>query len=199
MKAIKHFMLVAIVLVASAASAQKIKATKGDFSALKGQSKVNVEFVYDDIMVGKDKEKDYLDRKVAEYNKKEAGKGDKWKAAWNNDRKSRYEPHFFELFNKSAGSLIGGNFPDAKYTLIVKVKRIEPGYNIYVSRKFAEVDTEISLVETSNKGKTLGAVTADRAPGRTYGFDDLDTGVRISEAFEMLGKSFGKYLAKLLK
>ena len=66
-------------------------------------------------------------------------------------------------------------------------------------RKFAEIDTEISLVETSNKGKVLGAVTADRAPGRTYGYDDYDTGVRISEAFEMLGKSFGKYLAKANK
>jgi len=198
MKTIKHIMLVALVLVAAAASAQKIKATKGDFSALKGQSKVNVEFVYDNVMVGKDKEKDYIDRKVKEYNEKEAGKGDKWKAAWNNDRKSRYEPHFFEQFNKQSG-LTAGSFPDAKYTLVVKVKRIEPGFNIVVMRKFAEIDTEISLVETSNKGKVLGAVTADRAPGRTYGYDDYDTGVRISEAFEMLGKSFGKYLAKANK
>ena len=198
MKTIKHIMLVALVLVAAAASAQKIKATKGDFSALKGQSKVNVEFVYDNVMVGKDKEKDYIDRKVKEYNEKEAGKGDKWKAAWNNDRKSRYEPHFFEQFNKQSG-LNAGSFPDAKYSLVVKVKRIEPGFNIVVMRKFAEIDTEISLVETSNKGKVLGAVTADRAPGRTYGYDDYDTGVRISEAFEMLGKSFGKYLAKANK
>jgi hypothetical protein len=198
MKTIKHIMLVALVLVAAAASAQKIKATKGDFSALKGQSKVNVEFVYDNVMVGKDKEKDYIDRKVKEYNEKEAGKGDKWKAAWNNDRKSRYEPHFFEQFNKQSG-LNAGSFPDAKYTLVVKVKRIEPGFNIVVMRKFAEIDTEISLVETSNKGKVLGTVTADRAPGRTYGYDDYDTGVRISEAFEMLGKSFGKYLAKANK
>lgn len=200
MKAIKSFLLVALVVAAATASAQKIKATKGDFSQLKGQSKVNVEFVYsNDLMVGDMKEKDYLDKKVKDLNAKEPGRGDKWKAAWNNDRKSRYEPHFFELFNKSAGGLTGGNYPDAKYTLIVKVVRIEPGFNAYVVRKFAEIDTEISLVETANKTNVLSAVEADRAPGRTYGMDDLDTGVRISEAFEMLGKSFGKYLAKLFK
>lgn len=198
MKTLRMAFVGLLALVAVAASAQKIKTTQGAFTALKGQSKVNVEFVYDNIMVGKMTEKEYLDKRVSEINAKEAGKGEKWKAAWNADRKSRYEPHFYEQFNKQSG-LNAGSFPDAKYTLIVKVKRIEPGYNIYVSRKFAEVDTDISLVETSNRSKVLGAATADRAPGRTYGFDDLDTGVRISEAFEMLGKSFGKFLAKLVK
>lgn len=198
MKNMKHLMLAALALIAISASAQKIKVTQGAFTALKGQTKVNVEFVYEDIMVGKDKEAAYLDKRVKELNAKEAGKGDKWKAAWNSDRKARYEPHFFEQFNKQSG-LTGGAFPDAKYTLVVKVKRLEPGFNIVVMRKFAEVDVNISLVETANKGKALGVASADRAPGRTYGYDDLDTGVRLSEAFEMLGKSFGKFLAKLIK
>lgn len=199
MKTIKHIMLIALAMVAITASAQKLKQTEGTFAALKGQSKVNVEFDYSNFKVGKLSESDYITKKVDEYNKKEAGRGDKWKAAWNADRKSRYEPHFYEQFNKQSG-LTGGSFPDAKYTIIIRVTRIEPGFNIpMVMQKYAENDTEVSLVETANKGKVLGKATAIRALGRTYGGADWDTGVRIAESFELLGKTLGKYIAKLLK
>jgi hypothetical protein len=45
----------------------------------------------------------------------------------------------------------------------------------------------------------LAKVSIDGAPGRTYGLDDMDTGVRIAEAYEMTGKAFGKYIKKELK
>lgn len=199
MKTIKHFTLVALVLVAAAASAQKLKPTEGAFTALKGQSKVNVEFDYSNFNVGKMTEKDYVAKRTKELNDKEAGRGDKWKALWVSDRKNRYEPHFFEQFNKQSG-ITGGSFPDAKYTIIVRVTRIEPGFNIpMVMQKNAENDTELILVETSNKGKALGKITATKALGRTYGGNDWDTGIRIEESFELLGKTFGKFLAKLFK
>lgn len=197
MKAIKPLLLAALVIIASAASAQKLKETEGSFNALKGQSKVNVEFDYSDFNVGKLTEKDYLAKRTKELNEKEAGRGDKWKALWVSDRKNRYEPHFFEQFNKQSG-LTGGSFPDAKYTIIVKVTRIEPGFNIpMVMQKNAENDTELILVETSNKGKALGKITATKAVGRTFGGNDWDTGIRIEESFELLGKTLGKYIAKL--
>lgn len=197
MKKLKTVMLGLLVIVAGAASAQKVTQTEGNASVLKGQKKVNVEFVYDDFSVGKEKESDYVARKVKEYNEKEAGRGDKWKNSWISDRKGTYEPQFFELFNKYSGGIQGGAFTDAKYTLIVKIKRIEPGFNVYVMKKYAELDVEISVVETANKGKVLAKIKADKAPGRTYGLSDMDTGVRIGETFAMLGKTFGKWLTKL--
>lgn len=197
MKAIKQFMIAALVLVAATASAQKLKEDEGSFAALKGQSKVNVEFDYSNFMVGKMTEKDYLEKRTKELNEKEAGRGDKWKALWVSDRKNRYEPHFYEQFNKQSG-ITGGSFPDAKYTIVVKVTRIEPGFNIpMVMQKNAENDTQLTLVETSNKGKALGKITATKAVGRTFGGNDWDTGVRIEESFELLGKTLGKYIAKL--
>lgn len=198
MKATKLLFVGVLAIAALTASAGTTKKVEGSSAALKGQTTVNVEFDYSNFNVGKMSEADYLTKKVAEYNKKEPGRGDSWKASWNNDRKSRYEPHFFELFNKVSG-LQGGNNPSAKYTFIVRVKRIEPGYNIVVSQKYAEVDLEIVLVETANKDKVLGKWTVTRAPGRTYGGNDYDTGVRISEAFEKAAKDFGNTLAKELK
>ncbi len=62
---------------------------------------MNVEYDYSEFGVGKFvTEQEYLDKKSAEYNAKEAGKGDAWKKAWVEDRKYRYEPKFEELFNK---------------------------------------------------------------------------------------------------
>jgi hypothetical protein len=190
-------LMLALVLTASAS---KVKKTEGSVAALKGQKQINVEFVYQDFKVGnKQTETEYVNKKVSDYNKKEAGRGDKWKASWEGDRKARYEPHFFELFNKVSG-LEGGDFPSAKYTLIVKTKRIEPGYNIpMISQKYAEVDLEIWLVETANKGKALAKYTVEKAPGRTYGGADWDTGVRIAEAYEKAAKDFGNTLAKDVK
>jgi len=199
MKAMKLLFVGALAIATLTTTAGTVKKIEGSSAALKGQTTINVEFDYSNFNVGKMSEADYLTKKVGEYNKKEAGRGDTWKASWNNDRKGRYEPHFFELFNKVSG-LQGGNNPSAKYTLIVKAKRIEPGFNIpMVMQKYAEVDLEIWLVETANKDKALAKWTVTKAPGRTYGGNDYDTGVRIAEAFEKAAKDFGNTLAKELK
>ena len=56
-------------------SAQKVKVLKGDLAFLKGQSKLNVEYVYDGMKVGKKQtEEEYIKEKTTEANKKEAGK-----------------------------------------------------------------------------------------------------------------------------
>src|SRR5690606_1491496 len=71
------------VLIGFASFAQKIKVTSGDLGFLKGQTTINVEYNYDNMGVGKfDKEEDYINQKVEDYNKKEAGRGDKWKESW---------------------------------------------------------------------------------------------------------------------
>ena len=44
-------------------SAQKVKVLKGDLAFLKGQSKLNVEYVYDGMKVGKSKRKKNTSRK----------------------------------------------------------------------------------------------------------------------------------------
>ena len=92
-------------------NAQKVKTTSGSDDILKPESSINIEFNYDNISVGKYKnEQDYIAAKTEEYNKKEAGKGDSWAASWKNDKQSRFEPKFIELFTISSGMSFSGKW-----------------------------------------------------------------------------------------
>ncbi len=173
-------------------SAQKVKTTSGSDDILKSESSINIEFSYDNLAVGKFKnEQDYITTKTEEYNKKEPGKGDSWAASWKTDRESRYEPKFIDLFKVNSGMSI---VSASKYTMIVKTTSIDAGYNIGISRKNAEIDLEIWIVETANKSSKLASFTISNVPGGTAFGYDFDTGQRISEAYAKAGKSLGKAL-----
>ena len=44
---------------------------------------------------------------------------------------------------------------DAKYSLIVNTRAMEPGYSIGISKRNAGIDGTITLVETTNRKKIL--------------------------------------------
>ena len=173
------------------ADAQKVKTISGNADVLKTETSINIEFNYDNLSVGKYKnEQDYITAKTEEYNKKEAGKGDSWAASWANDKASRFEPKFVELFKINTGMAV---ITDAKYTLIFKTISIEPGYNIGISRKNAEIDAEVWIIETANRDNKVAVLTISNVPGGTAFGYDFDTGLRISEAYANAGKKLGKH------
>jgi DNA repair exonuclease SbcCD nuclease subunit len=144
------------------------------------------------MKVGKyDKEADYVANKTQEYNKKEAGKGDTWAKAWVDDRKYRFEPKFKDLFTEYSEKT---ESKKGKYTLILKTIFTEPGYNVGISRKNAQIDAIVLIVETANRNNVIAKLSLDNALGRTFGGYDFDTGERIAEAYADAGKALGKYL-----
>lgn len=176
-------------LISSNLQAQKIKFIEGDKKVLANINQIAIQFTYDNMSVGKfDKEADYVDKKRSEYNAKEAGKGDKWQKEWIGDRTARYEPEFITLFKKHSSGVVVKN--DAPYTMIVKTKHTEPGFNIAIARKNAEISGEIWILNAS--GTVVAKISFDKAPGRTFGGYDYDTGYRIQEAYAALGKSIAK-------
>ncbi len=173
-------------------NAQRIKTVEGDLSVLKNETAINVEFTYDNMSVGKyDKESEYLEKKKTEYNSKEPGRGDSWARNWVADRKANFEPKFNDLFEKSSGMTIKS---DAKYTMIFHTTSTEPGYYIYVSKKNAEIDAEVTIVETADRSKKIAVISVNNAPGRTFSGNDWATGDRISESYAVAGKRLGKYI-----
>lgn len=184
----------ALFLGSVAASAQKLKLTDGDLSAVKGETALNFEFTYDNMAVGKfDTEKEYIDKKTEEYNKKEPGRGDNWSKNWVGDRKQQFEPKFIELFTKASDM---SESKTAKYTLIFKTHFTEPGFNVGVVRKNAKISGDAVLVETANKSKVIATISVENALGRTFGGYDFDTGGRIAEAYADAGKALGKFVKK---
>jgi hypothetical protein len=185
---------VALLAFTTTTNAQKIRLVSGDISALKDETLLNFKFTYNNMSVGRYKdEADYIAKKTEDYNKKEEGRGDEWAKKWVGDREEFFEPKFIDLFEKFA---LTNRDKKAKYTLIFNTYMSEPGYNIMISRKNAEISGEASFVETANPTKVLAVVTVERAPGRTFGGYDYDTGTRLAEAYADAGKALAKFIKK---
>lgn len=187
-------LLLCTLLFSLIVSAQRMKLIEGDLSAVKAEKTINTEFTYDNMKVGKfDKEEEYVKTKTADYNKKEAGKGDEWAKKWVDDRQEKFEPHFNEAFEKTSQMTVT---PKAKYTLIYKTTFTEPGFPAIAFGKSAQVSGEAWIVETENKGKVIAKISVEKAPGRTLTGLDFATGERIGEAYEMSGKALARFILK---
>ena len=198
----KIMMMLALAgLTAFTANAQKMKKVEGSVDPLKGEEVLKIEFRYDDMEVGKNlTEEEYIERKVEEYNKKEAGTGDKWRESWVRDREARFEPKFFELFNKNTEKigLEGIKEGSANYTLIVHTYYTEPGFNVGVMRRPAFINVKYTIVK-SGSSDVVAEYDQQKVPGADAMGYDFDTGSRIAESYAKAGKEFGKLLTKELK
>lgn len=184
-------------VITSAATAQRIEITQGSLELLKDQSVINVEFTYDNMIVGKDlTEAQYIERKKTEYNKKEAGRGDTWEQAWYNDRTQRFEPQFIELFQKHGERAVNA---DGKYTIIFHTTRTEPGFNVGVVRNPAQIDAEVMIVESAKRDNVIARISIYKAPGGGAMGYDFDSGFRIQEAYAKSGKELGQLIVKQTK
>jgi hypothetical protein len=188
----KYSAMATLVFFALTANAQRIKTIEGDIAVLKGETTMNIEFTYNDMSVGKfEHESEYIEKKKAEYNAKEPGRGDSWAKSWISDRKMVFEPKFIDLFEKSTDMVVKAT---AKYTIIFHTTTTEPGYNIYISKKNAEIDAEATVVETANRSKIIAVISVKNAPGRTFSGNDFATGDRIAECYAVSGKKLGKFI-----
>ena len=191
---------IALFTLTSTLSAQSVKVESGDLGFLKGETTLNVEFVYDGLMVGKMTEQAYIDKHVSEANAKQAGTGDQWLEKWKSDRAQHYEPKFAELMNKQfadrKAALKLDHDPAAKYTLVLKTTNLDPGFNIGIMRAPASVSTSAEFYDTKDRSKTLAVVTILKAPGRDGMGYDFDAGYRLQEGYAKTGKELGGLICK---
>nr|WP_294859223.1 hypothetical protein [uncultured Fluviicola sp.] len=182
--------------------AQKIRTESGDLSFLKGQTELNVKYDFSDFQVGGfSSEGEYKNKKIKEYNEKEAGRGDTWEKSWERDKKERFPNKFEELFDKGLTGKIhpAQNNEKATYTLIVKTTFVEPGFNIGVMRRSAAVAFEYIFVESGDESKVLAKLKQPDVPGSQFGGYDYDTGARISESYAKGAKMLAAYMLKNIK
>jgi hypothetical protein len=197
MKKIYFLIIVCFVLGFSyVTQGQKIALKSGSVTSLGTLSEIRVEYTYDNLMVGKMKEADYLTKKTEEYNKKEPGKGDQWKLDWVSDRETKYQPRFQDGFNNFC-KMLNVDFkvdPNAagKYRMVVHTTFTEPGYNIYMTSKNASINAEVSILDESNA--EIAKLTITNSPGSGIFEMDYDTGTRIQEAYANAGRSLAAYI-----
>lgn len=200
------FLKASLLLFTAALSTVSLKAQdfeKANLSFLAGQTKFNIEYNYDDMMVAETKEETYKKEKMAKFNEKQPGKGERWAEKWVNARTLTYEPMFEELISKyvfkANGGMIAKKQADAKYTVYVKTINTDPGWNAVVMKRNPKCVFEISVIEIAT-----GAVKAKgelKASGVLLGGSDwdFDPTNSIKECYAKAGKEVGKKIAKAVK
>lgn len=195
MKLLKRLTLIAFLFTAiSRGYAQKIELLEGDLSSLKSEKSIDITFTYDSIQMGgkgHPSESEYVAKKTAEYNKKEAGKGDQWAKEWKDDRESLYQPAFTKIFQQMSGLEMNAK---AKYTLIFKTTFTEPGFNIMVHQEPAQINGIALIVESANKSHVIAKLGVTKAKGRSFWGNDFNTGERLAEAYEAAGSQLGYWI-----
>ena len=178
-------------------TAQKVVLESGDVTSLKGQKKLLLEYDFKSADMGKEgSETDYLNKKKADLNTKEAGKGDKFVENWNNAKKERYPSKFEELFNKIMDGKMVANTTatDAKYKMTVKTLTIYPGFNVGIMKYPAYCSYEFTIVEIAHADKVLAKMTLSNVAGSQMMGFDYEPSQRLQESYAKAGKIMAKYI-----
>ncbi len=200
----KKIVLLALLCAGTVSFAQKMKVTEGDFKFLSGQKELNVEFNYSNLKLLKDDltEEQYVEQRTEDLNKKTKGNGTIWAKKWKGSKEAIWNPKFMELLTKYYGAeknvSIEEGLTTAKYTLIVDVVWIYPGWDAAVMKQPAKVSTVLRFVETANKGKVVLEIDSKEAPGDQWG-NNFSNESRIGEGFAKTAKSLAKMMEKKVK
>ena len=196
MKTIKG-LAISLVLLLSAFITRAQDVDGGDVSILKGEKTINIEFTFVKLSVGDfSKEADYIKKRTEELNAKDSGTGDIWARKWQEDKEMRFAPKFILGFTNLSGMTVDKN---AKYTMIVNTKAIEPGYSIGISKRNAGIDGAITIVETANRTKKVASLYFERPPENKWRGAAFDAGSRIADAYYLTGQKTGKFILKGIK
>lgn len=191
-------------IASSVVMAQKTKIESGDFKFLAGVKEVNVEFDYSNLKLMKENltEEQYVTNRATELNEKK-GVGDIWKKKWQGSKEMIWNPKFLELINvvsskEKTNISFQEGLTSAKYTLIVEVVWIYPGWDVAMMKQPAKVTTNLKIVETANRSNTLVVMSSENARGDQWG-SNFSNETRIGEGFAKTGKTLAKVIAKQIK
>jgi hypothetical protein len=195
-------LVVALFLVTSIMTAQDMDVVKGNFSFLKDQKEVNVEFSYSNLKLMKDNltNDEYVAKRTKELDEKGKGNGETWAKKWLASRDLIFEPKFIELsntiFTKEKKDIVfNEGLAQAKYTLIVDAVWFYPGYNVGIARHAAKVSLNLKFVETANKNNVLLEIKSEEAPGDIY-MGSYSNEDRIGEGYAKTAKSLAVMAVK---
>jgi hypothetical protein len=198
----KKLFVLAFMIAAPVAFAQDMDIVKGDFGFFAGEKEFNVEFDYSKLTLLKEKktEAQYVADRAKDLNEKAKGNGEVWKKKWEGAKDGIWQPKFVELVNTiltkgKKDVMFQEGLSSAKYTLVVEVVWIYPGWDVAMMKQAAKVSTNLKFVETANRSNVLLEIKSEEAPGDQYG-SQFSNETRIGEGFAKTGKSLGQMLVK---
>ena len=183
------FVLLVVMASVTFMQAQKLK---GDLSPLSGQKELNVVFVYDGVTYDGDSE--------AKFFKKNDDHDDfeQWKKDWTGEfRTNMWEPEMLKDWNNEMSKLQAGNYPNAKYTAIVKITDIDPGSFAGPFSQPCKLTGTITFVPTGS-ADSFAIITFSDVAGNGYQMTPV-VEHRVKFAFSELGEEIGEICNKKIK
>jgi hypothetical protein len=172
-------------------SAQEIQLVEGDVQALKGIKSIATRVTYDSLLVGAEfPEATFIETKKKLWDEKEKGKGEAWEKHWSESKVTLYGPTFGYIFAKNSGIKVEKSAP---YTLILKTRQIEPGWNGGPMGSRAFIIADLWIVDSSDESKVIAKFKLEKIKGIDKNGGDFEMGRRIQQAYTNAGKSLGVY------
>ena len=183
--------LLLILFIIGIATSENEQKTSGDISCLKGQSEINIIFDYDGVTYDGDSESKY-------FKSEDRAKKEDWRTAWTSTfRTEKWEPRLIKDLNKEIekNKMECGDFPDAPYTIIVKLVDIDPGTFAGPMSVPAKITAKAIIVKTGSND-ALGTIELKKITHSGYFMNPLPE-LRVGEAFSCVGEAIGKKLSKI--
>lgn len=195
------FLFTIMFLFTNRTYAQESISYTGSPDILKGQTSMNIEFVYDGMKVGELSEELYLKQKSAEFRKKPDA--EKFLKKWTSDRNDIYEPKFIEQLNKGLKKMeliAQKNTPANMYTMIVHTEKIEPGFYSTSggNKRNTYINLLVQIVETENRDKVLCTIKGEYIFGITEEQTDMkETTMKITVSYKSAADKISKLIVKI--
>jgi hypothetical protein len=171
---------------------QDISIDQGNFKILVAEKNINIKVSFNNLQVGRYKnESDYVNKRVAEINKKYPGKGDEWLQRWNSQKMEEFVPAFINAFKLSSGKDTSST---AAYTLIFNTSYLEPGFSssAILVRKDPEIRGELLLVRSDDSTQVIVKARLLKAVGKAG--PHFETGDHIDSAYTEAGEAVGAFI-----
>ena len=191
----RRLLAVLLSIVTVCASAQNFS---GDLSPLKGQKEVNVVLDWTGMLVNEQPEESHIEFSIKDKNEEEKAQ---WLKEWNEDMRLRSYNLLVNRWALSKGlnerisetGLSVGDYPNAEYTIYIKVINIDNGYAL----GNAELTAEVSFIKTG-ESTPFATVTYDKCYGNA-GFANGHHIERIARCFITLHIKLAKTINKEMK
>ena len=185
-----------LVLLAFAAMSTSAQKFSGNITPLKGQTEVNAVLDFSTTLVNGKTEEKYI---ADETKGKTPEEKEKWLKEWGeNLRSNAYSMLTKDLTkNLKEKPFVVGNYPDAEYTIHIKVINITTGYFAGVMAKASAVKSEVRFIKN---GETTPIATVVYKNSSSMISSTIPYFVtRIAMSFGSLGDDIAKTINKNLK
>ena len=190
----KRVLIVALLSLATVCvSAQKLS---GDIKPLKGQKEVNVVIDFSGTTVNGSAEEKYIENETK-------AKNDEEKATWLNDWNENLRTSAYSMLTNDLNKAVVdnwfavGNYPNAEYTINVKVLNITTGYFAGPMGKPSVLKVMVTFVKTGDTTPIATVEYKNSSSGISYTIPVLVT--RIGVSFGKLGDQLADLINKQLK